>query len=181
MQKHIAVLRGINVGGRRIIKMNELKLMFEDMEFVQVETYIQSGNVAFSTKKYYDRQKFENKIEARIFKTFGFDVPVITRTFREIKEIIESNPFIEGDDYDIDRLYLSFLNKKPSNEKLTMINGINTEPDKFRIIDDNIYSYCSGKYHESKFTNQFFEKKLDLKATTRNWKTVLKLLELMEK
>jgi len=175
MNIRIAILRGINVGGKRKILMADLKSMCEKLGLKNVETYIQSGNLIFNS----DRQnsELENDLEKAITEKFGFDVPVIVRTEKELETSINNNLFFDKD-ADVKQLHLTFLKEKPSKENIDKTRTYNYEPDKFKIADKDIFIFCSGKYHESKLTNNFFERQLKVGATTRNWKTVLKLSEL---
>jgi len=177
MDRRIAILRGINVGGKRKILMADLKSMFEKMKFSNVRTYIQSGNVIFDLTKEIGNSELANKIEKGIKKEFGFDVPIIVRTPKEIETSINQNPFYK-DKTNIIHLHLTFLNKKPAAENQEKAESHNYDPDNFKIIEKDVFIYCKEKYHQSKLTNNFFEKKLKVNATTRNWKTVLKLQEL---
>lgn len=176
MKTYVALLRGINVGGNRKILMKDLKKSFEEMGFQDVVTYIQSGNVVFKTSS--EKSIFlAEKIEKEIEQTFGFFVPVIIRQNTDIQELIIKNNFKTDD---IERLHVTFLDKKPTSDFLQKIQEIaeSNLPNCFEIIDDNVFIFCSGKYSDSKLTNQFFEKHLNAKATTRNWKTILQLAEL---
>ena len=144
------------------------------MGFQAVVTYIQSGNVVFKTSS--EKSIFlAEKIEKEIEQTFGFFVPVIIRQNTDIQELIIKNNFKTDD---IERLHITFLDKKPTSDILEKIQQVSYLPDHFEIIDDNVFIFCSGKYSDSKLTNQFFEKHLNAKATTRNWKTILQLAEL---
>ena len=176
MIKYIAILRGINVGGRRKILMKDLRELFQDLGFKEVSTYIQSGNVFFYSKKQ-DKNKIADQIEKAIAKKYDFEVPVIIRTIEEIANAITTNPFYEEDSSEIERLHLTFLKNTPSEDALQAIQTIDHSPDKFKIIGLHVFIYCEGKYHTSKLTNAFFEKKLKVSTTTRNWKTVLKLMK----
>jgi len=177
MNRRIAILRGINVGGKRKILMADLKSMFEKMKFLNISTYIQSGNVIFDLEKKFDNRDLGQKIEKEIEKEFGFEVPVIVRTPKEISTAINQNPFYK-DETDIANLHLTFLNTEPIEENQKKTETYNYKPDKFKIEGKDVFIYCEGKYYKSKLTNNFFEKKLKVDATTRNWKTVLKLQEL---
>lgn len=177
MKRRIAILRGINVGGKRKILMADLKAMFEEMGFSAVKTYIQSGNVLFTSDTLSDNQELSRMIEEAIQHRFGFEVPVIIRTSQELEDIVQQNPFW-NDGTDINRLHLTFLNEEPTEAHKQQAESYHYEVDKFAIIGKEVFIYCDGKYHQSKLTNTFFEKKLNVKATTRNWKTVRKLLEL---
>ncbi len=177
MARYISILRGINVGGRRKILMADLKLLYEELGFSNITTYIQSGNVAFDFPKTESQEKLSRKIKAAIDKTYGFDVPVITRTTQEIEQTIAINPFLK-ETADIKGLFLAFLTEEPSEENLGKLNGIEFPNDAFEVIGKNVYICCSGRFSDSKLTNNFFENKLKVAATTRNWKTVMKLQEM---
>jgi len=176
MTKYIALLRGINVGGRRKILMADLRAHFEKLGFSNVITYIQSGNVIFETKKKEDPKKLGQKIADMIDDKYGFDVPVVIRSVQELENAIKINPLMEG--AEIKQLYLTFLSDTPSAENLEKANSYDFDPDKFEIIDNHVFMFIGGKSHESKLGIKFFESKLKVKATNRNWKTVNKLLEL---
>jgi len=177
MSIKIAILRGINVGGKRIILMTDLKALCEKLGLAHVKTYIQSGNLIFSSGS--GNTDLERKLEMAITDKYGFDVPVIVRDLEEIKATIDKNPFFDGD-ADMDRLHLTFLKEKPTPENAEITTTYDYAPDKFKIVGRDVFIYCAGKYHESKLTNGFFEKRLNTVATTRNWKTVLKLYELSQ-
>ena len=177
MNRRIAILRGINVGGKRKILMADLKALFEKMKFSNIIIYIQSGNVIFDLKKEISNLELAQKIENAIKREFEFDVPVIVRTPNEIEAIVNKNPFIKNN-IGSEHLYLTFLNENPIKENQEKTESYDYEPDKFAINGKDVFVFCEGKYHKSKLTNNFFENKLKVRATTRNWKTVLKLLEL---
>ena len=157
--------------------MADLKSMCEKLELKNVKTYIQSGNLIFNS----DRQNsdLENELEKAILENFGFKVPVIVRTEKELETSIKNNPFFDKD-VDINQLHLTFLKEKPSQDDVDKILTYNYEPDDFKIKDKDTFIFCSGKYHQSRLTNSFFEKQLMVGATTRNWKTVMKLSELIK-
>ena len=178
MARYISILRGINVGGNRKILMADLKNLYEKLGFQNVQTYIQSGNVIFDSDQKESNTDLEQKIQQTISETFGFDVPVIVRTAEEMAESIANNPFWKGKGAYIDRLHLTFLKEMPTPEKLEKIKTMAFPPDKYEIIGKEIFIFCSAGYSDSKLTNQFFESKLGTTATTRNWKTVIKLHEL---
>ena len=175
MNKKIAILRGINVGGKRKILMADLKVMCQKLGWANVVTYIQSGNLIFDSEK--QNSELEITLEKAISSRYGFDVPVIIRNARELQTSIGNNSFAAGDT-DITKLHLTFLKEKPSDENVEKIKTYNYDPDKFEIEEKEVFIYCAGKYHQTKLTNNFFENKLKVGATTRNWKTVLKLQEL---
>ena len=178
MIKYVAILRGINVGGSKPIKMDDLKKMFEDLKFKNVSTYIQSGNIFFESD-ISDQKKLEGLISNKILNVFKFEVPVIIRNSDELKVIIEKNPFLIEKNIDINYLHVTFLSGLPGKDILTNIKDKNYEPDRCIFIGKEIYLHCPNGYGITKLNNNFFENKLKLTATTRNWKTVLKLYELI--
>ena len=178
MAKYISILRGINVGGNRKILMKDLKVLFEEMGLSKVETYIQSGNVIFESDLKLSNADLEVKIEQAIIETFGFVVPVIIRTADEWAKSIVNNPFWKDKDADIDRLHLTCLKEVPSQELLEKIKRFQFLPDRYEIIAKDVFIFCAAGYGTSKLTNPFFESKLKVPATTRNWKTVIKLHEM---
>ena len=178
MTKYISILRGINVGGNRKILMKDLKVLFEKMGLSKVETYIQSGNVVFESDQKLSTADLEVKIQQAITETFGFDVPVIVRTADEWAKSIGNNPFGKENDADINRLHLTCLKDVPSAELLEKIKMFQFLPDRYEIIGKDVFIFCASGYGTSKLTNPFFESKLKVKATTRNWKTVMKLNEM---
>ena len=178
MQTYISILRGINVGGHKMIKMDALRKMYETLDFTGVKTYIQSGNVIFVYKKA-NCEDLENKIAENIVKIFGFDVPVMVKTSDEILEVLQNNPFLEKPDEDEKALHVTFLSKIPDAADVEKIKNVEYAGDEFVIVGKNVYLYCVNSYHKTKLSNNFFENKLKVTATTRNWKTVNELGKLV--
>ena len=177
MKTYLSILRGINVGGKRIIKMDALRQLFVELGFQNIQTYIQSGNVIFQSRKI-DLEKLEQQITEAIGSKFNLDVPVIVKACEELKQVIESNPFLNDQTKDTAHLHLTFLSEKPDQLHLTKIKNDLFLPDEFQIIDQVVYLYCPNSYSNSKLTNRFFETNLKTIATTRNWKTANELLNI---
>ena len=175
MTKHISILRGINVGGHRKILMADLKALYTKLGYKNIVSYIQSGNVIFEAKEK-NQTKIEEKIYNAIKKNYGFEVPVVVRSAEEIAQIISNNPFTKKSEEE--SLHLTFLKEIPKEENLEKIKTFDYAPDKFKIVGKDVFIHCIGKYNKTKLANNFFEKILKVGATTRNWKTVNKLLEL---
>jgi uncharacterized protein (DUF1697 family) len=178
MDRYISILRGINVGGNRKILMKDLKSLYEKLGFSKVETYIQSGNVIFETDQKLCNYELEQRIQQEIAKIFGFDVSVIVRTSGEWAESIAQNPFLKEENVDINRLHLTCLKELPAADLLEKIRNIQYPPDRYEIIGCNVFIFCAAGYGTSKLVNSLFESKLKVQATTRNWKTVMKLNEI---
>ena len=178
MQTYISILRGINVSGQKKILMVDLKLLLEKMKFENVTTYIQSGNVVFKSSTELTDLELSKKIETEIFKKYKFEVPVIIRTQQELENVISSNPFLKEKNINIEKLHVTFLSEKPNKGLLESIAHLNFSPDRFFINGKEVYLYIPESYGETKLSNKFFENKLKVTATTRNWKTVNKLGEI---
>jgi uncharacterized protein (DUF1697 family) len=177
---YIAMLRGINVGGKRIIKMEVLKKIFSDLEFQNIQTYIQSGNIIFQSKST-KIDELQEKISSEILKTLFFEVPVIVKDKREFDEIILNNPFLKDKTKKEEYFHISFLSKRPNIQFIEQLKiGVN-QTEEFQIINQAIYLFCPNGYSNSKLTNGFIENKLGVIATTRNWKTVIRIQNLSNK
>lgn len=176
MQTYISILRGINVSGHKIIKMDALKKMYEDAGFKKVKTFIQSGNIIFQDKET-DIKTLEEKIAEKIKITFLFDVPLIVKSLNEFETIFLNNPFIKEKHKDIIKLHVTFLALKPDKSNIEKLKG-DFGNDEFIITDSAIYLFCPENYGNTKLNNNFFESKLKVTATTRNWKTVTELVNL---
>jgi uncharacterized protein (DUF1697 family) len=178
MYNYIAFLRGINVSGKHLIKMAELKLLFDNLGFKEAKTYIQSGNIIFKSE--IDETKMiEKKIYEKIEKEFGFQVPVFVKSAGALRKVVENNPFIETNGQDINKLYVIFLNQTPNVANIARLNDFKNSEDKFKLTDDIVYLCCENGYGKTKLNNTFFENKLKVSATTRNWKTLEKMLKLL--
>jgi uncharacterized protein (DUF1697 family) len=177
--RYISILRGINVGTGRKVPMADLKKLCEKLGLQQVQTYIQSGNVVFELAKPEAIPILEIRLQQAFSGTFGFDIPVVIRTDGEWAESIAQNPFLKEENVDIDRLHLTCLKEVPSPEWLQKIKVFQYLPDRYEIIGKDVFIFCAAGYGTSKLVNSFFESKLKVPATTRNWKTVMKLHEMV--
>ncbi len=179
MITYIALLRGINVSGHHKIKMTELKQLFLDLGYHDISTYIQSGNVVF---KSYIKEPIliEDFIVSAISRHFGHAIKVLILTKKELTTIFNNNPFLaKNPTMDISKLHVTILNKKPDLAEISPIEIlVATNNDEFQLIENTIYLYCPNGYGNTKLNNNLFEKKLMATATTRNWKTISKLMEL---
>lgn len=179
MATYIALLRGINVSGKNIIKMTELKQLFLIEGFKNVTTYIQSGNIIFNTTEN-SKIKLEQTIKTAIKNQFGYTINLLVLTKQELETVFYNNPFIvKNTEIDITKLYVSLLNTAPDLNKISEIKAfIVNSDDEFIITEKRIYLYLPNGSAKTKLTNNLFEKKLKTVATTRNWKSITKLIEL---
>lgn len=177
MHTYIALLRGINVSGNKIIKMQELKAMFEELGYGHVRTYIQSGNVVFSSEEI-SASLLEKVIGERIIESFGFEVDVIVRRLEELEAIIAGNPFtiVEQDDYK--RLYVSFLSTEPSAEALEKLRPYEDGADKLCVVGKELYTLYEVSISKSPLFKIPLDKVLGTSLTARNWNTINKLAAL---
>lgn len=180
MTVYIALLRGINVGGKNIIKMAELKQVFESIGLYEVNTYIQSGNVLFKSG---EAEEFLcDKIEREIEVAFGIPVKVILRTSTELEQIILNCPFSKDEVTEaemlskVESLYVALLKHNPLKEKIASIDVYRSESDKYRISGREVYLLFHHSIRNSKLANNLH--KLNVPTTVRNWKTLSKLVDL---
>ena len=157
--------------------MADLKGLYEKLGCTNVTTYIQSGNVIFDKKKKEDEQELEKKIAQAIQQQYDFEVPVQVKTVDQIKHTLASNPFLKRKDFLKEKLHVTFLAETPNALNLDKLENVDYSPDEFQIIGQDIFIYCE-KYGRTKLNNGFFERKLKVSATTRNWKTINKLLDI---
>jgi uncharacterized protein (DUF1697 family) len=177
MTSYIAMLRGINVAGQKKIRMEDLKALFLEMNLASVRTYIQSGNVLFESEAA-DPVYLAGQIEEKLLAKYTFRVPVVIRTPGELRSAIASLPFLPIDTIDTGRLHVTFLATQPADELVRKLSELDFGHDRFKVVGRDVYLYIPAGYGETKLTNAFFEKKLGTTATTRNWNTVNKLVEL---
>jgi uncharacterized protein (DUF1697 family) len=177
MKRYIALLRGINVSGQKLMKMDALKDLFIRLKYTEVNTYLQSGNIVFSTSED-DPNLIANKIEVEILKVYDFEVPVLILPMDELETIAKNHPFVHHFDKDPAYFHITFLRSLPINIDFKVIDKNVQNEEEFVIVEKVIYLYCPNGYGRTKLTNNFFENKLNVSATTRNWKTCNELLKL---
>ncbi len=178
MIRYIALLRGINVSGQKKIKMADLKaLMGDSLGFENVVTYIQSGNVIFeTTTKRVDT--LERQIKKGILDTFGFDVPVLVKTKEQLQSVLERSPFQNAEDLAANKIYYVLLQQAPAASSINEMEKITYQTEEFRITEQCVYLNCLMGAGKAKLNNNLVERKLGVQATTRNDRTMRKLLEL---
>ena len=180
MKTYIAILRGINLSGKNKIQMADLKEKLSTLNFRNIRTYIQSGNVIF---KYQEASQSDlaKMVEDAILKNYRYKVPTTVLTEDELMEIVSNNPFKNAKYVDENRLYVTYLFDSPLKENIEKLIETSYLPDKIAFKNKTIYLYCPNGYARTKYTNTFIENKLKLIATTRNWKTSNKLVEIATK
>mgnify|MGYP003668724380 CR=1 FL=1 len=176
MKTYIALLRGINVGGKNKLLMRELKPALEKIGFNQVTTYIQSGNVVFKvTQKTTD--ELRSLIEECITASFGLSVKTIVLTLDQLIELESANPY-HLQNIEIEKKYGCFIDSVATDEGLEKLSRYNIKNDEYLIYNQIIYLNFADRAGNSKLSNNLIENKLNLNATTRNWKTICQLIEI---
>jgi uncharacterized protein (DUF1697 family) len=177
MKTHLALLRGINVSGHKMIKMDALKKALESIGFTNVVTYIQSGNV-FVTTEEESPSKVGFLIKQEIFKSFGHDVPVLVIGKEDLQACLDRNLFLNDDNVDLKKLYVSFISSELPENMITQLNLNFIKPDEIQLDGKRIYLKYDISPAKTKLDNKWIEKSMNVVSTTRNWNTVNKLLEM---
>lgn len=179
MPVYVALLRGINVGAHKRIKMDALRQTFEALKFQEVKTYIQSGNVVFKTAKV-PAEKLAQRIEKQILSDFGFAASVVCRTFDEMRDAIEKNPFVKIPGIDPEKLHVSFLSAAPAAEGLAKLEKLTVAPERSCCVEKEVYLYLPNGTAESTLMKTPLDRTLSIIATTRNWRTVNTLRQMCQ-
>jgi uncharacterized protein (DUF1697 family) len=175
VKTYVALLRGINVGGRTKVSMADLRALFDALGAEDVKTYIQSGNVVFRSRD--SGAALSKAIEKRINSDLELNVTVLLRTKAELEKVLAGNPFVGGG-RDVSKLYVTFLAEKPDRTRVAGLAPKNAGSDEFRVVGHEIFLHYPNGYGRTKLSNTYFEKQLGVRATTRNWRTITKLVEL---
>jgi uncharacterized protein (DUF1697 family) len=174
MNTYIALLRGINVGGHKKMPMAELRGLLSNAGFKNVQSYIQSGNVIIESSEE-QINTIEEQIKTSILNYFGFDVPVIVKTRKDLKRIFDNCPFSKEKKK---KSYFTILHNRPNDELVKIASKKVYEGEEYLIINDCIYYFCEKGYGQAKFNMNLFERKLKTASTSRNYRTMVKLLSL---
>lgn len=170
MPRCVGLLRGVNVGGKNKLSMAELRALLESLDHTNVSTFIQSGNILFTTAK----PITEKSLESAITKQFGINPSVMLRTPQELRKIVKSNPF---GGVDPAKLHVGFMAKKPAAAAVAKLDGERFLPDEFAIRGREIYFHLPNGMGRTKLP-PYLDRQLEIPTTVRNWNTVNKLVEL---
>jgi len=181
MNTYISILRGINVGGKNKVRMVELRSLYENIGFKNVQSYIQSGNVVFLTKNI-EPKHLESQIVKEIQVAFGYEVSVIVRTLDVWEATVHNNPFTKDTEKEDKFLHVTFLSNPIALERIDTekIMKKKRPREEVSFSKNAVYLYCPKGYGRTKLNNNFFERKLKTPATTRNWKTTKRLLKMAQ-
>jgi uncharacterized protein (DUF1697 family) len=174
---HLALLRGINVGGKNKLPMKDLLDMFVEAGCKDVRTYIQSGNVVFNASpRVFSR--VADQITTMIAGRFGYRTPVILQTAPQLRDVLSGNPFLTAETNE-KALYVMFLAHTPTPADIDKLDPDRSPGDSFIVRGQVVYLHLPNDVAGTKLTNAYFDSKLGTIGTSRNWRTVTKLLELM--
>jgi uncharacterized protein (DUF1697 family) len=166
--------------GHNSIKMTELAALYSGMGFHDIETFIQSGNVIFGDPENRPVSDLSAALEKTILERFSFIVPVMIRTSRELRDLFSSNPYLGEINFEPSKMAVIFLSYAPSETQIQKVADINYPPDRFKIIGKEIFIYCPNGFGRTKIYTNFFEKKMGVMGTARNWKTITTILNIAE-
>jgi uncharacterized protein (DUF1697 family) len=170
LAKYVALLRGVNVGGRNKLPMKDLRALLESLGHGEVETFIQSGNVIFTATK----AVTPKSLESAIAKQFALDITVVIRTPRELAAVVKANPFPRAD---TSTLHVGFMAKKPAAATVAKLDAERFLPDEFAIRGCELYLHVPSGMGRAKLPG-YLDRQLKVPTTVRNWNTVRKLIEL---
>jgi uncharacterized protein (DUF1697 family) len=173
----ISLLRGVNVGGHNKLPMDALRALYTSLKLRNPQTYVQSGNVVFSTEERH-LDLLAKRIESAIEKKFGFRPPVILRTSAELRKVIAANPFAKRSGIHPGKLHVVFLTANPQKDALSTIQQKNPGPEEVHLHARELYIYFPNGAGRSKLTPALIDKSTQTPGTARNWNTVTKLLEI---
>jgi len=179
MTTHLALLRGINVSGHNMIKMEALKTTLEAAGFLNVQTYIQSGNVFVDIEEE-NAAAVGFKIKQEIFKAFGHEVPVVVIGKSDLEVCLKNNPFLKEVAADTKKLYVAFVSTTLRSDSINDLKISQFKPDEASIDANRIYIKYAVGAGKTRFDQKYIEKKLNVTATIRSWNTITQLLQLFE-
>lgn len=172
----VALLRGINLAGRTRVSMADLRRLVTELGHADVRTHLQSGNVVF-TNSGGSPSRVARDIEQRIAEELDLSVDVLLRTADDMAAVVAANPFRKEVD-DISTLHVTFLAQPPDRKAVRAFQAPDGDPARYAIVDREVYLHTPQGYGRSKLSNAYVERKLEVRATTRNWNTVSKLHQL---
>jgi uncharacterized protein (DUF1697 family) len=175
---YVALLRGINVGGRKRIGMSDLRSLLQDLGYANVRTHLQSGNALFGSSAK-SVAKIEREISARIAKDLGLDVAVLVRSGRDMARVVKDNPFA-AEVTDPAKVHVAFLSGIPAPDRIRGIDPDGFLPERFQMSGKQIYLWCPYGVAGSTMLDSFADRRLGVTVTIRNWRTVQKLAELAQ-
>lgn len=179
MEKYVVFLRGINVSGKNIIQMMALREALEASGFERVASYIQSGNIYLETRLP-DKGLIGEKVSQIIKDHFGLEVPALALSQADLEYIRKNNPYNPGEGDEMKHYHVTLLERIPEQEEISELSRYCNDKEQFTGKENILWLYFPGGYGTAKMNNNFFESRLKTRATTRNWKTILKMSEFFQ-
>ncbi len=177
--KYVAIIRGINVSGKNLIKMDALRIAMDNIGFQSIKTYIQSGNICFESNLK-DNLEIAAKLKDGIEKNFQLTIPVLVFKEEEFDEIVNENPFMKQSNFDTKFMHITFLESEIDSNLIPQLVDKCSESEQLFCQGKAVYLYLPTGYGNTKLSNNFIEKKLKNLATTRNWNTCLELQKILK-
>ena len=175
--RYVALLRGVNVGGKNKLPMKDLAALFAAAACTEVETYIQSGNVVFEAPRGAE-SRLPALLGRELDRRFGLKVPVVMRTAAELRDVVVGCP-VTG--HELEHLHVAFLADRPDARRVATLDPERSPPDTFRVRGREIYLHLPNGVARTRLTNAYLDATLATTSTLRNWRTVQKLLELVRR
>jgi uncharacterized protein (DUF1697 family) len=176
-QTFVALLRGVNLGSRNKVAMGDLRALFDELGYEDAQTYLQSGNVVFGGRG--SAASIGKDLEGALERELGLAVRIVLRTKTQLRRAVTSNPFV-GRQSDPKKLLVSFLAEAPSRAAVRALDPHAHPPDEFHVAGREVYLHCPNGYGRTKIGNAYFERRLGVVGTNRNWRTVTALAELAD-
>jgi len=175
---YLALLRGINVGGKNKLPMKDLVQLFVEAGCSDVQSYIQSGNVVFSADSGLV-DEITVRVTTAVAERFGYEMPILLRTTAQVHDVVSKNPFLDAGAAE-DALHVLFLAGLPEPHRIEALDQDRSRPDAFLVRGREVYLWLPNGVARTKLTNAYFDSKLATTSTGRNWRTVIKLYELLK-
>jgi uncharacterized protein (DUF1697 family) len=177
MSRHVALLRGINVGKHNRLAMASLRALIGDLGHLDVKTYLNSGNVVFTVVHELDITALARGLESAIAEGTGIDVPVIVRSGADMARIVQHNPFPEAVT-DHTTLHVAFVGEEPMRDRVASLASANRGPDDYRVLGKEVYLFYPNRLSGAVFKPDGLDKALGVPVTIRNWRTVVALADM---
>jgi uncharacterized protein (DUF1697 family) len=166
--------------GHNKIRMTDLAALYNDLGFTDSETFIQSGNVTFGCDNDALVPDIVSSIEKAIFERFSYEIPVMIRTVADLRKIISFNPYLSEEKFDPAKMAVIFLHDNLTEFQIQKVADVNYPPDKFKIIGNEIYTFCPNGFGKTRLYTNFFENRMKVTGTARNWKTIMTMYKIAE-
>ena len=166
--------------GHNSMKMNDLSLLFKKLGFGENKTYIQSGNVIFKTENKMPEKELAQLIEEEVYRKFKYKIPAMIRNIEELKYLLKINPYLSQPDFEPSKMAVIFLHENLTDSQKGRMININHHPDKYQLSEKEIFIYCPNGFGRTKLYTNFFEGKMGVTGTARNWKSISAILALAE-